>query len=154
MPCDLNGATAGSLRVAYPRSTSRRILPSPAVRGTTAVANTISNARRRGRLASVLWRPPGASRFACRSAWRGQVAYASQFADATDRYHLAQRKLCRKLGESAGNRGLENFPPKPKSMRWRTYERWRERYELQEERLNAALLRFYRAKWPRLKAFE
>src|SRR5436190_2086494 len=31
------------------------------------------------RLATVLWRPPGAARFCSRQAWGRQVAYASQF---------------------------------------------------------------------------
>src|SRR5947209_16964265 len=35
-----------------------------------------------GKLASVLYRPPGAKRFASRHAWAGRVGYQSQFLDA------------------------------------------------------------------------
>jgi hypothetical protein len=38
-----------------------------------------------GRLASVLWRPNGASRFASRQAWGNRVAYRSQYLDPTGR---------------------------------------------------------------------
>lgn len=33
------------------------------------------------RYCSVVWMPPGATRFCSRQTWRRQVAYASQFAD-------------------------------------------------------------------------
>jgi hypothetical protein len=46
-----------------------------------------------GRLATVLWKPPGASRFCSRRAWGRQVAYASQFLDRDGRAHHGQSKI-------------------------------------------------------------
>jgi hypothetical protein len=46
-----------------------------------------------GRLASILWRPPGAERFCSRQVWGRQVAYASQFLDRDSRAHHGQFKL-------------------------------------------------------------
>lgn len=50
-----------------------------------------------GRLASVLWMPPGARRFASRHAWPRQVAYRSQFVTADDRAHLGKAKIKSRL---------------------------------------------------------
>ena len=41
----------------------------------------------RNRPASVLWKPSGATRFCSRQTWGRQVAYQSQFNDATNRAH-------------------------------------------------------------------
>jgi hypothetical protein len=46
-----------------------------------------------GRLASVLWRPPGAKRFCSRQVWGRQVAYASQFLGRDSRAHHGKSKL-------------------------------------------------------------
>src|SRR6516165_5093062 len=46
-----------------------------------------------GRLATVLWQPPGASEFCSRQAWGRQVAYASQFLDRDSRAHYGQSKI-------------------------------------------------------------
>jgi hypothetical protein len=43
-----------------------------------------------GGLATVLWKPPGASQFCSRQAWRRRAAYRSQFQNASDRAHLDQ----------------------------------------------------------------
>ena len=100
-----------------------------------------------GRLASVLYRPPGASRFASRHAWRGRVGYQSQFLDTIGRAHYGHAKIRRKLGDPEAD-----FPPKPKWMRWRTYEGWQKRFDERDEMLNQALLGYYRRRWPQLKA--
>src|ERR1700730_4466749 len=82
-----NGEKAGSLRVSYPTI------------GFEQEINFVSRKRNfggrqyyflcpaTGRLCSVLWKPAGTKQFACRQAWRN-VAYQSQFADATSRCHL------------------------------------------------------------------
>src|SRR6266436_7800698 len=41
----------------------------------------------RNRPASVLWKPPGATRFCSRQTWGRQVAHQSQFNDWTKRAH-------------------------------------------------------------------
>ena len=78
-----------------------------------------------GRLATVLWKPPRASRFYSRQAWGRKVAYASQFLDRDSRAHHGQSKnnsrLC-SIGQFDPDEW--NFPPKPKWMRWKTYKRY------------------------------
>jgi hypothetical protein len=87
------------------------------------------------RYASVLWMPSGADRFCSRHAWGRQVAYASQFADSDNRAHLGQAKIkSRLIGDLDPDEW--DFPPKPKWMRWRTYNRYVERYDAYEETLN------------------
>jgi hypothetical protein len=93
-----------------------------------------------GRLASVLWRPNGASRFASRQAWGNRVAYRSQFLDRDSRAHHAQAKIRQRLCEPDGLDPEEwDFPPKPKWMRFRTYERWEARFDRQEAILDQGL---------------
>jgi hypothetical protein len=83
------------------------------------------------RRASVIWMPPGAARFCSRQAWSGQVAYASQFADADNRAHLGQAKIKSRLIGSLDPDEWD-LPPKPKWMRWRTYNRLVNRYDAYE----------------------
>jgi hypothetical protein len=96
-----------------------------------------------GRLASVLWRPPGAKQFCSRQAWgRRRVAYASQFLDRDNRAHHGQSKLKSRL------EGLDpeqwDLPPKPKWMRWKTYQRYEARFDRYEEMLDLGLLELVR----------
>ena len=62
-------------------------------------------------------------------------------------------KLNRRLCE-AGQRHPDDwdFPPKPKWMRWRTYKRFEDRFDSQEEKLDSeierALARLTRV-WPK-----
>ena len=79
---------------------------------------------------SVLWMPPGARDFASRQRWGRQVAYNSQFETWFDRACSGSRRLRRRLDD----RGIfdvvgDLVPPKPKWMRWRTYDRLIERIE-------------------------
>src|SRR5262245_43182938 len=79
------------------------------------------------RYASVLWMPPGASRFLSRQAWDNQVAYDSQFQTRFGRACRGQAKIKTKLIDyhDPDDWGL---PPKPKGMRWRTYDRYVEKF--------------------------
>jgi hypothetical protein len=63
------------------------------------------------------------------------VAYASQFADRDNRAHLGQAKIKAKL---VGDLDADEWdlPPKPKWTRWRTYNRYVERYDGYEEILD------------------
>ena len=73
------------------------------------------------RLCSVLWRPPGAAYFASRQAWR--VAYVSQFRSRQGRLiHRAMQLRCN-LGGPGWEALLGDDPPKPKWMRWHTFDR-------------------------------
>jgi hypothetical protein len=91
-----------------------------------------------GRKARVLYRPPGAQFFASRHAWRGQVAYASQFEDVVARAWRTKAKIkARTLGGADPDEW--DLPPKPKWIRRATYERLEARYDRAEERLDAEL---------------
>lgn len=89
-----------------------------------------------GKRARVLWKPAGASYFASRHAWRGRVAYHSQFLDPHARASWAQDKIKARL---IGNRNPNEWdlPPKPKWMRWATYNRLEARFDEQEDVKNA-----------------
>jgi hypothetical protein len=83
------------------------------------------------RPASVLWKPPGASRFCSREAWGRQVAYSSQFSDAMNRTHQAKARIkSRLIGDL--DPAEWDLPPKPKWMRWSTYSRYLERFDQYE----------------------
>jgi hypothetical protein len=58
------------------------------------------------RYASVLWMPPGASRFCSRQAWGRRVAYATQFANPDNRAHIGKAKIkSRLIANAGGNAG-------------------------------------------------
>jgi hypothetical protein len=99
-----------------------------------------------GRLSSVLWMPPGARKFGSRETWGRQVAYSSQFAAPHDRAEVSVCKIRYRLG-GKGRIGMDDpLPPKPKWMRWRTYEKLTDRcaaYEdIAEEHLFRVVARF------------
>jgi len=77
------------------------------------------------RRAMVLWKPQGARWFACRQYWGNRrVAYSSQFMGPTDRAHRGKAKINSRLCSIGGFDADEwDLPPKPKWMRWRTYNR-------------------------------
>jgi hypothetical protein len=85
---------------------------------------------RTGRRASVLWKPPGASSFACRQAWGRQVAYRSQFRSPYRRASWGaqdiERRLCKEPNTSTAG---DEFPPRPKGMHRRTYNKIAERHQ-------------------------
>jgi len=80
------------------------------------------------RRASTLWMPPGARRFASRYAWPRSVAYASQFEAPSDRAWRGKRKIKNRLIADLDPDEWE-LPPKPKWMRWATYNRYEERFD-------------------------
>jgi hypothetical protein len=92
-----------------------------------------------GGLATVLWKPPGASRFCSRQAWGRRVAYRSQFQNASDRAYLGKERIKARL---IGDLDPEDWelPPKPKWMRWATYNRYVERFDEFEGRLDDACI--------------
>src|SRR5262249_1660917 len=99
----------------------RRLVPYPArsPRSTHHADNKATN-----RPASVLWKPPGAQSFASRQKWERQVAYASQFMDRDARAHQGKAKINARLCSLGGfDPDQWDLPPKPKWMRWKTYNR-------------------------------
>ena len=87
------------------------------------------------RCCSVLWRPPGASEFRCRQGWGRRVAYTSQFLDPDNRAHRGKAKIkARLLGDCDPDEW--ELPPKPKWMRWRTYNRLADRFNSYQEILD------------------
>jgi hypothetical protein len=94
------------------------------------------------RRASVLWKPPGANEFSCRQRWGRQVAYASQFRDRISRAHDGKAKINYRLCRIGGFDPDEwDIPPKPKWMRWHTYNQAVEKFDRYEALLNQGLLR-------------
>ena len=93
------------------------------------------------RRVSVLWMPPGARDFSCRQRWGRQVAYNSQFLDRDNRAHRGQAKINSKLCSIGGfDPDAWDLPPKPKWMRWRTYNRAVEKFDHYEAVLDAKTL--------------
>jgi hypothetical protein len=93
------------------------------------------------RPASVLWKPPGAQSFASRQAWGRQVAYVSQFLDRTDRARHGQAKIKSRLCSMGSFDPDEwDFPPKPKWMRRRTYDRAEEKFSHYESILDEGIV--------------
>jgi hypothetical protein len=87
----------------------------------------------------VLYRPLGATFFASRYAWGRRAAYASQFLDPIGRVWRTKAKVkVALLGDEDPDEW--DLPPKPKGMRWATYERWVAKYDAAEDRLNAQLV--------------
>jgi hypothetical protein len=82
--------------------------------------------------ASVLWRPPGAKEFRSREAWGRKVAYRTQFLSVYDRGHAGKAKIKARLIGELDPEAWE-LPPKPKWMRWRTYNRLVERFDAYDD---------------------
>ena len=78
--------------------------------------------------ASVLWKPPGARRFCSRQTWGRQVAYHSQFQDQTSRAHLGKERIKSRLIANLDPDEWD-LPPKPKWMRWNTYNRYEAKFD-------------------------
>jgi hypothetical protein len=93
-----------------------------------------------GHRASVLWMPPGARSFACRRNWGRRVAYTSQFLDRVGRAHRGKAKINARLCDLGGFEPDEwDLAPKPKWMRWATYNRAEEKFDHYEGVLDEGL---------------
>jgi hypothetical protein len=92
-----------------------------------------------GQRVRVLYRPLGATFFASRYAWGRRAAYASQFLDPIGRAWRTKAKVkAILLGDEDPDEW--DLPPKPKGMRWATYERWVAKYDAAEEMLDTQLV--------------
>lgn len=78
----------------------------------------------------------GGSYFRCRKCQN--LAYASQNHDACDQASENARKIRRRLGDD-GNFD-DPFPPKPKGMHWRTYEKLERQCEIHENQVAAQFM--------------
>jgi hypothetical protein len=126
---DMQGETEGSLRIQIGELDQTIILvASPRHYGGRQWYFMCPVMNRR---TSVLWMPPGAGRFASRQAWPGQVAYSSQFMTPDERAHLGKAKIKSRL-IGALDPDEWDLPPKPKWMRWRTYNRYVEKFDAYE----------------------
>jgi len=90
---------------------------------------------------SVVWLPPGANRFCSRRAWGKQVAYSTQFEAPFDRAISAREKVKSRLIGDLNPREWE-LPPKPKWMRWHTYERLADKYRFHQRIINQCMADF------------
>jgi hypothetical protein len=90
---------------------------------------------------SVVWLPPGANRFCSRQAWGKQVAYSTQFEAPFDRAISAREKVKSRLIGDLNSREWD-LPPKPKWMRWPTYERLADNYRFQQRIINQCFADF------------
>jgi len=66
------------------------------------------------------------------------VAYSTQFESKFDRAITSREKVKARLIGGLNPREWE-LPPKPKWMRWRTYERLAEKYYAQEDRIDQCI---------------
>ena len=82
-----------------------------------------------GRYVSAIYSPNG-GRWACRHCYR--LTYATRQAIPRDRQLLRAQRIRRRLGGSANM--LEPFPPKPKGMHRRTYDRLRRAHDLADQK--------------------
>jgi hypothetical protein len=68
--------------------------------------------------------------------------------EKTARCHLAKENIRQRL---CGPDWWDDMPPRPKRMRAATYARWEARFELQEQKLDDALLKVFQTRWSHLK---
>lgn len=79
----------------------------------------------------MLWRPPGAKNFAAGRHWEGRSPI-DQFLSIYDRGHAGKAKIkARLIGEL--DPGAWELVPKPKWMRWRTYNGLAERFDAYDD---------------------
>ena len=94
---------------------------------------------KRGDLVAKLYLPPGALTFASRKAYR--LGYRSQRQTPHDRAIGRVFKLRSRLGADGG---VGDYVPKPKGMRWATFDREMMMVERAEAVCNAHLVSFAR----------
>ena len=98
------------------------------------------------RRVSKLYLPNGGQRFLSRGRGAYRLAYASQRQGLIDRMHARSRKLYAKLGADYAGPCGPDWPPKPKGMRWRTYDAICDKLDAEANGLNLDLLRLVE-KW-------
>ena len=71
------------------------------------------------------------------------LTYAARQAVPRDRHLLMAQKIREQLGGSLSM--LDTFPPKPKGMHWKRYERLQRRHDAAAQRMTAGYLRHLRS---------
>jgi hypothetical protein len=132
---EVNNYFGGKALELIPTTTNEILINIPAFEQRT----NVKPATVKDRIASVLWKPPGADRFCSRQTWGRQVAYGSQFESPHDRALNAAQDIRYRLGWKDYASIDDCMPPKPKWMRWRTYERIIQRCEANEAICNQYL---------------
>jgi hypothetical protein len=85
--------------------------------------------------------PSRASSICCRQRWGRQVAYGSQFLDRVNRAHRGKAKINSRLCAIGGfNPDEWDLLPKPKWMRWATYNRAEQKFDQYERMLDEGLV--------------
>ena len=80
------------------------------------------------------------TRFCSRQSWGSRrVAYSSQFLDRDNRAHRGKAKIKSRLIADLDPDEWE-LPPKPKWMRWRTYNRYVDQFDKYEAILEDGIL--------------
>jgi hypothetical protein len=151
VPRALDGAKAGTLRVAYPTIGFEQEIHFTSRPRHFGGRQFFFQCPATGKRCCILWKPLGATRFCSRQAWGRQVAYRTQYAEPSARCHLAKIKIQRRLSDKEWS---DLLPPKPKGMRWKTYERMQARLDRQDEKLEALLLGLWATKWAHLDVFK
>jgi hypothetical protein len=124
---DMSGTYEGSFRITIVGGSEQRIILVPRPRHFGG-RQWYFVCPYENRYVSVLWRPPGARNFACRQYWGRQVAYATQFLDRDNRAHYGQSRIKNRLIANL-DPDEWSLPPKPKWMRWKTYNRYVHKFD-------------------------
>jgi hypothetical protein len=80
-------------------------------------------------ICSVLWMPSGANRFCSRQTWGSRVATPLNFQTQTTGLIDVKPKSKHARLIADFDPDEWDLPPKPKWMRWRTYNRYVERFD-------------------------
>src|SRR5262245_25966175 len=97
------------------------------------------------RRCSVLFKPPGSRRFRSRRGFRCRLQYRSQQLSPMSRYQHGAAKAAKRVLRKGPREWREEyedweFPPKPKWMRWKTYNRLDEKAQAYEQAADDELL--------------
>jgi hypothetical protein len=97
------------------------------------------------RRCSVLLKPPGGKRFRSRRGFRCRLQYQSQRLSPMSRYQRGAAKAAKQVlrkGPPEWREEFEDwdFPPKPKWMRWKTYNRLDEKAQAYDKAFDDELL--------------
>jgi hypothetical protein len=97
------------------------------------------------RRCTVLYQPPGAWRFRSRWGFRCRLQYRSQQLSSMSRYQHGAARAAKRVLQKGPREWREEyedweFPPKPKWMRWKTYNRLDEKAQAYEKAFDDALV--------------
>jgi hypothetical protein len=99
------------------------------------------------RRCTVLYQPPGATRFRSRWGFRRRLQYQSQRLAPQSRHQHAAEQIAKRIAKKGPldwqeKYGDWQFPPKPPWMRWKTYNGFDQRAQAHEQ-VADAIMSFY-----------